>query len=79
VSVDHILDRMGICRKCGQGITAREIVDGTQECSGRDPYADCICNHGRHTHAQYTGACGLCDCPYVREAYPSTSPTGSES
>lgn len=41
----------------------------------RDPYADCICNHGRHTHVNYAGACGLCDCPYVRQAYPSSGST----
>jgi len=34
-----------------------------------DPYADCVCGHGRHTHAHYTGGCGLCDCAYVREAH----------
>jgi hypothetical protein len=33
-----------------------------------DPYADCRCGHGRHTHVRYTGACGLCACAAVREA-----------
>lgn len=32
-----------------------------------DPYADCECNHGRHTHVFYTGACGLCECAAVRQ------------
>jgi hypothetical protein len=32
-----------------------------------DPYADCVCGHGRHAHAGYTGACGLCECAAVRE------------
>lgn len=36
----------------------------------RDPYADCECGHGRHTHVRYVGACGLCDCPAVRPASP---------
>jgi hypothetical protein len=31
-----------------------------------DPYAECRCGHGRHTHVHYTGACGLCDCAAVR-------------
>lgn len=32
-----------------------------------DPYADCVCGHGRHTHVRYYGACGLCGCIAVRE------------
>lgn len=33
-----------------------------------DPYADCVCGHGRSTHVHYTGACGLCGCAAVRES-----------
>lgn len=28
----HDLDRMGICRRCGQGITAKELLDGEERC-----------------------------------------------
>lgn len=30
----HDRDRLGICRRCGQGLTARDIVDGEKPCSG---------------------------------------------
>lgn len=28
----HDLDRMGICRRCGQGITAKKLLDGEERC-----------------------------------------------
>ena len=29
----HDLDRMGICTRCGHGITARELLDGDEQCT----------------------------------------------
>lgn len=28
----HDRDRMGICRRCGQGITAKDLLDGEERC-----------------------------------------------
>lgn len=46
----------------------RPLLDRIRRLAGEtDPYAECVCGHGRHTHVAYTGACGLCDdCPAVR-------------
>ena len=30
---EHDLDRMGICTRCGHGITARELLDGDEQCT----------------------------------------------
>lgn len=56
-------DRMAM-----RSIDAMEAQKAEDEArkKSRDPYAECRCNHGRHTHVAYTGACGLCDCPAVR-------------
>ncbi len=39
----------------------------------RDPYAECMCGHGRSTHVHYAGACGLCTCVAVRGYRPDAA------
>lgn len=39
---DHTRDRLGICSTCGEGITARDIVDGETPCPGSDPVLEVV-------------------------------------
>lgn len=34
------LDRMGICTRCGHGITARELLDGDEQCTTNNESED---------------------------------------
>lgn len=64
----RVMPRRGMRAACGErcSLTIRRI--GGLTMAERDPYAECVCTHGRHTHVRYTGACGLCDCAVVRPA-----------
>ena len=39
---NHTRDRLGICSTCGEGITARDIVDGEKPCPGSDPVLEVV-------------------------------------
>lgn len=87
MTVPHDRDEMGICRRCGNGITAPEIINGERPCRSETPptrivYSvqawtdvDAIRDAWITGYGSYTHsrADAEAELRHVRRAYPHTS------